>query len=450
MMQADLLIIGSGQGGVPLAVEMAEKGRQVVIFERASWGGSCINYGCTPSKSFLASAHTAQTIRDAGRLGIHGQLRINFQAVMDRVREIISSWSSGVEDRLSHPNITKVNQEAVLIDSQTAAAGEEKYRAEQIIINTGKSPFVPPIRCIEDVPFLTYEKFWGMESQPDRMIIVGGGYTGVELGQGMARLGTEVEILERNQRIIHREEKQVSELIQQALAEDGVRFHFQADIKAVHHQKGSFLVDLASGQNLEGDGLLMSTGRKPNTEALFGNGFQLETDQRGHIVVDKHFQTSAEGIFAIGDVTGQPAFTHVSWEDHRRLVSILENGGRQQGDRPLAYAFFTSPQVGRAGLSLTQAQERGFSAREETLPLNEVARALEVGRTRGFYSMVIEESSGRILGATLIGPQAAELVHILLAHIQTEATWQDLASAMYIHPAYAEALPTLARKFHST
>ena len=443
------IIIGSGQGGVPLAVDLAEKGRNVAVFERDSWGGTCINAGCTPSKAFLAAAHAAQHARSAERFGLSTRVSIQFPHVMKRVREIIQNWSRGVKDRLDKTNITLYEKEASFLDQRKITDGEDTYTADRVIINSGKSPFIPPVDGLSETPFITYTSFWNLQELPQRMIILGGGYTGVELGQGLARLGSEVHIVERNQRIIHREKSDVSQTVQEALQSDGVEFHFQSEVKQVSHDGNTFSIQMDAGNILEGDTLLVATGRKPNTANLEPEKIKIELDSNGHIIVDEHFQTSCPGVYAIGDVTGQPAFTHVSWEDYRRLSSIFQGKDRTRGDRPLAYAFFTDPQVGRVGMTLEKAQEEGYDAIAATLPLNHVARALETDQTRGFYRMVIDNETDRILGATLIGPEAAELIHIFIAHIQHQATWHDLDQAVHIHPAFAEALPMLARKFKS-
>ncbi|HRA66167.1 MAG TPA: FAD-dependent oxidoreductase [Caldilinea sp.] len=212
-------------------------------------------------------------------------------------------------------------------------------------------------------------------------------------------------------------------------------------------KNGSICVEMDSGHSVEGDLLLVATGRRPNTKALRVEAAGVALDDKGYVRVDKHFRTTTPHIYAIGDVTGQPAFTHVAWEDYRRLQSILEGGDRTQGDRVLGYAFFIEPQVGRAGLTLEQARGQGYQARAATLPLTDVARANLSGQPRGFYRVVIDERSDRILGATLVGAERAELIHIFIAHMEAGATWQTLARSVYIHPAFAEGLPTLVRQF---
>jgi dihydrolipoamide dehydrogenase len=218
-----------------------------------------------------------------------------------------------------------------------------------------------------------------------------------------------------------------------------------AEAEEVAYNDGVFTLTLSNGDKLDGEALLVAVGRTPNTKALKPEAGGIKVDRQGHIKVDEHFRTNVDGVYAIGDVTGQPAFTHVSWEDYRRLRAILNGQERRQGDRVLGYAFFTEPQVGRAGLTLAAAKEQGYQARAVTMPLDHVARAIETGHELGFYRMVIDEETDKILGATLVGPETAELVHVFIALMEAGSTWQVLERSVHIHPAYAEALPSLAR-----
>lgn len=447
MEKVDVIVIGSGQGGVPFAVEQAKQGKEVVVFERKAWGGSCINYGCTPSKILLSAAHTAERSRRADRLGIHADVRVDFPAVMERLRNLVDSFEEGVEERLADAGVRLVQGEASFTGKRQLSGGGVEVEAPLVVINTGKSPFIPPVDGLQDVPYMTYIDFWKLDSLPERMLVMGAGYTGLELGQSMAELGSEVHIVEMMERPVVNEEEDVSRQLQEALEENGVHFYLGKKATQVDYQDGVFTVTLDDGQKLEGDALLVSTGRKANTEALNVEASGIELDDKGNVKVDEQFHTTCEGVYAIGDVTGQPAFTHVSWEDYRRLTDILQGGERKQGDRPLAYAFFTDPQVGRAGLTLEDAEEQGINARVETMPLSHVARASETGRTRGFYRMVVDRDTDKIIGATLVGPQTAELIHVFVAHIERGSTWQDLDRSMHIHPSFAEGLPSLARKF---
>jgi dihydrolipoamide dehydrogenase len=448
MERADVIIIGSGQGGVPLATDLAKAGQKVVLFERGPLGGSCVNYGCTPSKVFLASAHAASQIRSMPELGLKVQVEVDFPAVMERVRGMIDSFNEGVEQGLADSGVKVVKAEAAFTGDRTVAGnGAAAVQAPTIIINTGKSTLIPDIPGLAGTPYMTAENFWDLKDLPPRTLVLGGGYVGLELGQGIARLGSETHIIDREKRIISTEETEVSETLTEALEVDGIRFQLGVDTEEVSYEDNIFTVTLSNGQKLRGEALLVATGRKPNTDALKPEASGIEVDEQGHIKVDAHFRTNVDGIYAIGDVTGQAAFTHVSWEDYRRLRAILNGEERRQGDRVLGYAFFTEPQVGRVGLTLAAAKEQGYKAQAVTMPLDHVARAIEAGYELGFYRMVIDEESDRILGATLVGPETAELAHVFLAHMEAGSTWQVLDRSVHIHPAYAEALPSLARMF---
>lgn len=446
MDRSDVIVIGSGQGGVPLAMAMARQGRRVVMFERNAWGGCCVNYGCTPSKAFLASAHAAAEARRAAELGVRARVEVDFGAVMHRVREMVSTWTSGVQQRLREAGVRMVHAEARFSGRRRVTGGDVTVEAPLVVINTGASPSVPPIDGLERTPYLTYETFWGLRGLPRRMVVVGAGYSGLELGQGMARLGSTVYMVDTNDRPIHTEELDVSRALGEALYDDGVTFRLSNRVEGVHHGDGVNDVTLQDGERLQCEALLLTTGRRPNTAALNADASDVGLDERGYVRVDDALRTTCEGVYAIGDVTGQPAFTHVSYEDYRRLMAILNGEERRRRDRVLSYAFFTEPQVGRAGLTLEQAREQGHRAREVTRPLESVARATETGHTLGFYRLVVDEDDDRILGATLVSPTAAELIHILTVLIESGATWQSLADCVFIHPTWAEGLTSLARQ----
>jgi len=444
--RVDVIVIGSGQGGVPFATAMARQGREVVMFERGAWGGCCVNYGCTPSKAFLASAHAAAEARRATDLGVRARVEVDFGAVMQRVRDMVGAWTAGVQSRLRDAGVRMVHAEARFTGRRTVSGGGVSVEAPLVVINTGASPMVPPIDGLEATPYITYETFWQLRGLPHRLAVVGAGYTGLELGQGMARLGSEVHLIDTNDRPIHDEEIDVSRALGEALYADGVIFHLSDRVEAVRYRDGAIDVTLQRGERLQAQRLLLTAGRRPNTAALDAGASDVELDERGFVRVDDAFRTTCDGVYAIGDVTGQPAFTHVSYEDYRRLMAILEGGERQRRDRTLSYAYFTEPQVGRVGLTLEQARAQGRRARQVTRPLERVARATETGRTLGFYRLVVDEENDRILGATLVSPTAAELIHILTVLIESGATWQSLAECVFIHPTWAEGLTSLARQ----
>lgn len=446
MEHADLVVIGSGQGGVPLAVDYAREGQRVFLFERGAVGGSCVNYGCIPSKVFLASAHAAGRARHAGPLGVPAQVEVDFGAVMERVRSISRSSRDNTENELEQAGVRVVDAEASFVAERTVSGGELTVEAERVVIDTGASATIPSLEGLAGTPFLTYENFWNQQELPRRAVVIGSGFVGLELGQGWARLGAEVAIVEEADRIAPEEEPEVGAALRSALEEDGITFHTGTQAQGVEYESNRFLVTLSSGVKLEGDGLLVSTGRRPNTGALRPAAAGIALDDEGYVKVNEHFETTSRGVYAIGDVSGHPAFTHVSWEDYRRLKTIWESGERKLGDRVLGYAVFTDPQVGRSGLTLQEAKSRGINAEAVTMPLDEVGRARHTGQTTGFYRMVVNRENDKILGATLVSPAAAELVHVFLDLIEAGATWQLLERAQHIHPTFAEGLPSLARK----
>jgi dihydrolipoamide dehydrogenase len=445
METADVIVIGSGQGGIPLAVDFAKAGRNVVLFERDALGGSCINYGCTPSKAFLAAAHAAGRARQAAKLGIHALLEVDFFTVMERVRSIRSQFNQGSKRRLESAGVKIVYAEAAFSGERTVSGGGVTVQAPIIVINTGTSSTIPEIPGLTGTPYLTNRNFFDLQQIPPRLLVVGGGYIALELGQGMARLGSQTELIVRGDRLLAQEESDVSAVLADAVEQDGIGLHFNATVQQVTYTNGVFTLTLNNGEVLDGEALLIAIGRKPNTGALNSAVTGVELDAQGFIKIDEQFQTSCPGIYAIADVAKQPAFTHVSWEDYRRLKAILCGEQRTRSDRVLGYAVYTEPQVGRVGMTLEQAQKQGITAREVTLPMAHIARSIEWGHDLGFYRMVIDIHTNLILGATLVGYETAELVHVFLSLMEAKATWQVLEQSVHIHPTYGEALPSLAR-----
>ncbi|MBV8082892.1 MAG: FAD-dependent oxidoreductase [Candidatus Eremiobacteraeota bacterium] len=441
----DAIVIGSGQGGVPFAADLAREGRSVVLFERGRLGGSCVNYGCTPSKAFLAAAHNAGRARNARNLHVYAQVSVDFSAVMERVRSIRDEFMHAVAQKLDAAGVRVVRAEARFTGPRTVTAGDDEFSAPLIVIDTGTTSFFPDVPGLAGTQYLTNETFFGLTALPRRLLVMGGGYIGLELGQGMARAGSQVDIVDHNPRVLAREEHEASTVLEGCLRDDGIRLHLGTDVKGVEHSASGFALSLDTGQRLEGDALLVAVGRTPNSETLNCPAAGIELDHRGMVKVDRQLRTTCSGVYAIGDVAGQPAFTHVSWEDYRRLKDIIAGGARTRDDRVLAYTTFTEPQVARVGMTLEQARGAGKDARCVTLELADVARAVEWSQTQGFFRLVVEKPSDLILGATFVGYEAGELIHVILAHMEAGSTWQVLDRSMHVHPTYAEGLPSLAR-----
>jgi pyruvate/2-oxoglutarate dehydrogenase complex dihydrolipoamide dehydrogenase (E3) component len=443
--EADLIVIGSGQGGVPLAADFGRAGKRVVLFERGELGGTCVNYGCTPSKAFLASAHSAGRARLAANLGIHADVRVDQRAVMDRVRRVRADWHDGIGPKLQSAGVEVVPASAAFSGERTVRAGEREIRGATVVIDTGASAAIPPIDGLANVPYLTNATFFDLKVLPERLIVIGGGYIGLELGQGAQRLGSRVTIVHGKDRVLEREEPDASAVVRTGLERDGLTLHLNAAATSVRHDGTTFRVTLADGSTLEAEGLLIATGRTPNTADLAAGTSNVTLAKNGAVVVDDYLQTTCPGVFAIGDVAGQPAFTHVSWEDFRRVRSTLAGTPRRRDDRVLSYSTFTEPQLARTGLTEAEAKAKGIKTRAVTLKLEDVARGTEWDLELGFYRLVVDASNDKILGATMVGYETCELVHVVGFAIEFGATWRDLDSFVGIHPTFGEGLPSLAR-----
>lgn len=439
------IIIGSGQGGSALAHRLADQGQRVTLCERDHLGGSCPNYGCTPSKVLLASAHAAGAARNAAALGVPCDVRPDFPAVMRRVRDLRGQWRESAAKIAEKVEVLR--GEARFINARTIECAGERRTAARIVIDTGTRPAVPPIDGLEDTPYLTNVSVWELEERPRRMAILGAGYIGLELGQAMARLGVEVTIIDKAERPMSTEEPEVGRLLLKAMEDDGVRFHLGAELQRVGHDGERFTIALDGGGTIEAESFLVAAGRTPNTDALDAEAADIELDDKGHIKIDDRFQTTAPGVWAIGDCANQPAFTHVSYEDHHRLYGIWNGENRTRDDRTLAYAVFTDPQVGRVGMTLDQAKHKGIDAIQKSAEYAKVARGREWNHTRGFFRLVADRPTGRLLGATIVGYEAPELVQMFVPLIQNGRTWRDVAESVFIHPTYGEAIMTVAEEF---
>ncbi|MCY7272981.1 MAG: FAD-dependent oxidoreductase, partial [Phormidesmis sp. CAN_BIN44] len=423
----------------------ASLGQNVVLFERDALGGSCVNYGCTPSKAFLAAAHAVGRARQAEKLGVHAQIEVDFPAVMERVRGIRSQFNQGSKRRLESAGVRVICAEAAFTGERTVSGGGVTVQAPIVVINTGTSSTIPDFPGLAGTPYLTNRNFFDLQQLPPRLLVVGSGYIALELGQGMARLGSKTELIVRGDRLLAQEESDASAVLTEAFERDGIGLHFNVNVQQVAYANDVFSLTLSNGEVFDGEALLVAIGRKPNTQALNVTSTGIELDAQGFVKIDDQFQTTCAGVYEIGDVAKQLAFTHVSWEDYRRLKAILCGEHRTRNDRVLGYAVYTEPQVGRVGMTLEQAQKEGIDARAVTMPMAHIARAIEWGHDLGFYRMVIDTNTNLILGATLVGYETAELVHVFLALMEAGATWQLLEQSVHIHPTYGEALPSLAR-----
>lgn len=443
----DLIVIGSGQGGSPLAVETAAAGKRVVLFERGRAGGSCVNYGCTPSKAFLAAAHNAGRARAAGPLGVHADVRVDSHAVMNRVRDVRAQWHDSSEKKFADSTVELIRAAASFTGVRTVAGGGREVRAPLVVIDTGTTPACPPIEGLAGTPYLTNVTWFDQVTLPPRLVVIGGGYIGLELGQGAQRLGTTVAICTSGEKLMPSEDSDAVDVVRKVMEHDGVTFQIDCKTTSVRHDGDAFHLAFDNGTSLEADAVLVAAGRTPNTGDLHADRSGVRLDAGGFVAVDDFLQTACPGAYALGDVARQPAFTHVSWEDYRRLRSTFSGTPRKRDDRVLSYATFTEPQLARTGLTEREAKAMGLDVRVETLALQDVARGEEWNLTDGFYRLVVDAHSDVILGATLVGYEAAEIVHTLAFAIHVGATRGQLDGFMAIHPTFCEGLPSLARAF---
>ena len=450
-MHFDAIIIGAGQAGVPLAERLASAGRTVLLAERARVGGTCVNYGCTPTKTLVASARAAHVARTARRLGVHaGEPKVDFAAVMARKDAIVKQWRDSLARRLSGAGerLRLVAGHARFVGEREIEIGDQRHRAGVVVVNVGVRPVPPPIDGIASVPWLDNRRIMELSALPTHLIVLGGGYIGCEFAQMFRRFGSDVTIVQRGEHLLDREDPDVSEALERAFRSEGVELLLRSQVgRAFSRPDGRVGVALADGREIVGSHLLAAVGRRPNTDDLGCEAGGLARDGKGFITVDDQYRTSAQGVYAVGDVTGGPQFTHTSWDDHRILFDVL--GGhatRGRSGRVIPHAVFTDPQVAGVGLNEREARARGVPYELATLPFGHVARAIEIDEPAGVMKLLVDPETERILGASIVGAEAGELVHVLAVLMQARATARALVDCEFAHPTFAEGLQTLAMR----
>jgi len=443
----DVIVIGSGQAGVPLATRLAELGRQVLLVERKNLGGTCINYGCTPTKTMVASARAAHVARHAARLGVEtGKVRVDLAAVVERKNEIVRQWREGVQRRLdtTSPNLHWRYGHARFVAPRTLEVAGERYTADVIVINTGARHASPALPGLDAVPHLDNASIMELRELPAHLVVLGGGYIATEFGQMFRRFGAEVSIVQRGEHLLGREDADIASALEDVFRKEGIQLLLGTEGKAVRRQDGDIVLELEDGHTVRGSHLLVAVGRRPNTDDLGLQAGGIQVDKRGAIVVNEQFLTTSPGVYAVGDVIGGPQFTHNSWDDHRILYDILAGKpARGRSGRIVPYTVFTDPQVARVGLSETEAKERGVEYEVATLAYEDIARAIEVDETAGLMKVLIDPRTERLLGAAIVGLEAGELIHIFVALMQAGSTARPLVDAQAVHPTLAEGVQSL-------
>ncbi len=450
-MHADAIIIGAGQAGVPLAGRMAASGRKVLLVERSRVGGTCVNYGCTPTKTLVASARAAHVARSARRLGVHAEaVRVDFPAVIARKDAIVRQWREGLDRRLAAAGdrLQVLSGHARFVSEREVEVSGERYRAEVIVVNVGVRPVAPALEGTGSVPWLDNRRIMELTELPAHLVVLGGGYIGCEFAQMFRRFGSEVTVVQRGPHLLDREDPDVSQELEKVFLAEGIGLHLGARVaRAFARPGGAVGIALEDGREIAGSHLLAAVGRRPNTDDLGCEAGGIRLDAKGFVAVDDQYRTSAPGVYAVGDVTGGPQFTHTSWDDHRILLDVLAGRpARGRAGRVIPYSVFTDPQVAGVGLNEREARARGVRHEVARMPFGHVARAIETDETAGVMKVLVDPDDERILGASLVGTEAGELIHVFAALMQAGATARAIVDAEFAHPTFAEGLQSMVMK----
>ncbi|HZD46540.1 MAG TPA: mercuric reductase [Acidobacteriaceae bacterium] len=449
--QYDVLILGSGQAGNPLSSDFVKAGRRVALVERAEVAGTCINYGCTPTKTMVASAQRAWQARHAREFGIDiGAVRVDMKQVRARKRKIVEQFRTSSEKRFASGQPELVRGEARFVAPKEIVValkvgGERRMTADTIVIDTGESPTVPKIGGLAGVPYLDNVSLMEVDAVPEHLLILGGGYEAVEFGQMFRRFGSEVTLIERGKHLLGHEDVEISEAVETILREDGVTIETGAKAARVDGEPGAITVHLEHGKSISGSHLFIAVGRSPNTKELHLDAAGVEKDEHGYVKVDEELRTNVPGIYAVGDVKGGPAFTHVSYDDYRILRDnlITGKGGRKTTDRMTVYVVYMDPQLGRVGMTEAEARQSGRRIKVARMPVTSIARATETAESRGLLKAVVDAETEQILGAAILAPEGGELMSMFELAMMGNLRYSALEDAVFAHPAYAESLNTL-------
>jgi pyruvate/2-oxoglutarate dehydrogenase complex dihydrolipoamide dehydrogenase (E3) component len=452
----DAIIIGTGQAGPSLAARCAAAGMTVAIVERHKFGGTCVNTGCIPTKTLVASAYAAHVARRGAEYGfdVTGDVRVDMKRVKARKDEVSGRSNRGVEEWLRGlNNCTVIQGHARFQSSRTLMVNDDVLQADKIFINVGGRASVPALPGIQDVPFLTNSSMMDVDFLPEHLVIIGGSYIGLEFGQMYRRFGSHVTIVEMGPRLIGREDEDISETVREILEAEGIQVRLNAKCISLAKRNNGTAVGItcdAGPPEVVGTHVLLAVGRIPNTNDLGLDRAGVATDPRGYIVVDDQLQTNVAGIWALGDCNGRGAFTHTSYNDSEIVADNLLSGDhRRVSDRIQAYALYTDPPLGRCGMTDLEIRKSGRTALAAKFPMSRMGRAVEKGETQGFMKISVDAETKHILGAAILGTGGDEVVHVLLDVMYAKAPYTVVQRAMHIHPTVAEFLPTVLSKLES-
>lgn len=448
-MKYDAIVIGSGQGGNPLSHALADHGWHVALVERQHLGGTCINTGCTPTKTMVASAQVAHYARAARRWGIvTGRVGVDLGGVVERKRTIVEQFRSGQQRRIEQrPSLDLHRGQARFVGPHAVQVGDETLESDQIFIDTGARPDIPAIEGLDAAGYLTNETIMDLTEVPRHLVVLGAGYVGLEFAQMFRRFGSRVTVIHRSGQILPREDPDVAGALQEALEAEDIAFVLDATTSRVERRTSGIALRLTGPvgtRTISGTHLLVATGRRPNTDDLGLDAAGVATDARGYVTVNGRLETSVPGIWAIGDVKGGPAFTHISYDDYQIIRANVVDGGDLTTDgRIVPYAVFTDPQVGRVGMTEKEARANGYRLKLGSTPMSGVARAIERDETMGLMKVVVDAASDRILGAAIVATEGGELVQALGIVMRAGLPYTVLRGAVYIHPTLTEGFYAL-------
>jgi pyruvate/2-oxoglutarate dehydrogenase complex dihydrolipoamide dehydrogenase (E3) component len=446
----DAIVIGTGQAGPSLAVRLADTGMKVAIIERKRFGGTCVNNGCIPTKTLVASARAAHIARRATEYGvtIDSSITVDMKKVKERKDAVVRRSNEGVEKWLkSTENLTVYEGHARFEDTHQIRVGDELFEADRLFINVGGRASTPPLPGLDQVRYFNNSTMMNVDFLPEHLIVIGGSYVGLEFAQMYRRFGSAVTIVEMGPRLIQREDEDISDAIREILENEGINIRLSAECIAMEKRGEKVAVNLdctSSDKTVVGSHVLLAVGRVPNTADLGLEDAGVAVDQRGYIRVDDQLQTNVTGIYALGDCNGRGAFTHTSYNDYEIVAgNLLNNDPRRVSDRITAYALYVDPPLGRAGMTEAEVRKSGRKALLAKRPMDRVGRAVEKGETQGFMKILVDAATKEILGASLLGIECDEVIHSILDVMYARAPYTVIQRAMHIHPTVSELIPTM-------
>jgi pyruvate/2-oxoglutarate dehydrogenase complex dihydrolipoamide dehydrogenase (E3) component len=446
----DAIVIGTGQAGPFLAIKMAKAGRKVAVIERGRFGGTCVNTGCIPTKTLVASARAAHVARRASEFGVNtGAVSVDMKAVKARKDRIQRPSQEGAESRLrAEPNIDVYKGQARFEAAHVVAVGDDRLSSEQIFIDVGGRAIVPPMPGLNQITYFTNSSMIDVDFLPEHLIVVGGSYIGLEFGQMYRRFGSKVTILQRASRLVPKEDEDISEAIRGIVEKEGITVRTNATCISFEKRGDKILAGVDCVDNpepVEGTHVLLAVGRKPNTDDLGLDKAGIKQDEKGYIIVDDELRTNVPGIWALGDCNGRGGFTHTSYNDFEIVAANLmdDNDERRVSDRIQAYNLYIDPPLGRVGMTETQVRNSGRKALLGTYPMTSVGRAREKSEEQGFMKVMVDAETKQIMGATILGVEGDEVIHSILDVMYAKAPYTVISRAMHIHPTVSELIPTM-------